>query len=117
MTLDEFLNRTRFPNNMWIEFETLRLYLRKTRRCIFDKKVLSLDVANFTNHGVNGQGLYRTWDNMVKQKVPEYGFDGIYIENVLNPWLAEVLERYSYTRLEGPGNFINSYCFWWECPT
>lgn len=113
MTLDEFLDYPAFPFNHWIKFGTIESYLRKTIRVVNGQRVRSLDRANTSNHGTMRKGLYREWDTLLRQKAVEYGFDGVYVELVVNLWLRKVLPRYGYSPI--PNIYGDTeVCFWWD---
>lgn len=113
-TLEEFL--TGSVTNVYVTFVSskgikLESYVRKGPRYIggerFDKV---LDLANtklkssrlqMKMHKAGVQmantGAYREFDAHMVELAKQYGYDGIYVENVLNPDLHEVLIRYGYT--------------------
>lgn len=121
-TLEQFLNSP--DRNAWVVFKSsnghrLESYVRKGPRCLEDKsyaKVLDRANTNLTGakalkqmmastpDGVKymaGTGAYREFDQHMLELAKQYGFDAIFVEQVLNPHLPDVLVRYGYTRISG----------------
>ncbi len=116
-TLEQFLNSP--ARNAWVVFKSsdghkLESYVRKGRRYIEGRSYdMVLDRANTNLTGAKslrqmvdraymaGTGAYREFDQHMLQLAKQYGFDAIYVEQVLNPHLPEVLVRYGYTRVSG----------------
>ena len=117
-TLEDFLDSP--SRNAWVQFKSskghkLESYVRKGPRCIADKlyaKVLDRANTNLTGakslrkmmdhgHFMAGTGAYREFDQHMFELAKQYGFDAIFVEQVLNPHLPDVLVRYGYTRVEG----------------
>lgn len=116
-TLEQFLNSP--ARNAWVMFKSsdghkLESYVRKGPRCLEGKsydKVLDRANTNLTGAKalrqmvdkayMAGTGAYREFDQHMLQLAKQYGFDAIYVEQVLNPHLPDVLVRYGYTRVEG----------------
>ena len=116
-TLEQFLNSP--TRNAWIVFKSsdghkLESYVRKGRRYINGKSYdLVLDRANTNLTGAKAlrqlgdgaymarTGAYREFDQHMLELAKQYGFDAIFVEQVLNPCLPDVLVRYGYTRVSG----------------
>ncbi len=117
LTLEQFLNSP--AGNAWVVFKSsdghkLESYVRKGPRCLEDKlydKVLDRANTNLTGAKslrqmidkkyMAGTGAYREFDQHMLQLAKQYGFDAIFVEQVLNPHLPDVLVRYGYTRTSG----------------
>ncbi len=117
-TLEQFLNSP--DRNAWVVFKSsdghkLESYVRKGPRCLegtpYDK-VLDRANTNLTGakslrrmmdcgHFMAGTGAYREFDQHMLQLAKQYGFDAIFVEQVLNPHLPDVLVRYGYIRTSG----------------
>lgn len=120
ITLEEFLKLD--TRNLYVKYRDLVAYMRKNYRYIDGSPMYALDLANIKNvRRVNNftvnpnakrTGQFADFDALMKRLVVEYGFDGIYVENVLNPFLPNVLLRYGYTRL--PVELDGLPCFWWQ---
>lgn len=123
LTLEQFLNSP--ARNAWVVFKSsdghkLESYVRKGPRCLegtsYDKvldrantnlvgaKALKKLMASTPDGSVKYMartGAYREFDQHMLQLAKQYGFDAIFVEQVLNPHLPDVLVRYGYTRVEG----------------
>jgi hypothetical protein len=107
MTLEEFISGP--YRNHYIEFGSLHSYTRKGHRYYDGHRLNAITRANTTNRrrasniltkpGVKSTGLYRALDDLTVELGIKYGFEMIRVENVLNPFLPDVLLRYGYTRL------------------
>lgn len=112
-TLKDFL--TGSSHNMYIFFKSskgigISSYVRKGPRYIngvrFDKVIdrantsLISDKLQMKMHKANdtmiNSGAYREFDAYMLELAIKYGYDGIYVENVLNNKLHSVLIRYGY---------------------
>ena len=83
-----------YPKNAWIENkQDMRVYLRKSCRIINNKHLTSIEIANIAVLKP-GKGKFRNLINFLKQ---EKTFNIIYVENVFNPLLDEILFRYGFT--------------------
>ena len=116
-TLEQFLNSP--ARNAWVMFKSsdghkLESYVRKGPRCLEGTEYAKvLDRANTNLTGAKDlrqlgdrtymarTGAYREFDQHMLQLAKQYGFDTIFIEQVLNPHLPDVLVRYGYTRTSG----------------
>jgi len=100
-SLEDFLKAP--VNRLHIWYKNLESYYRKGPKYIdgikYDKV---LTRASTSIQGVRGfgQGNYRELDALTTNLAREYGYDGVYIENVLNPWLAEKLPQYGYVEVD-----------------
>lgn len=119
-TLDDFLAQDGVSNS-YIRYKTAKIYVKRgfvmidgqRKRALIRGKTDNLKRLN--NIEINPKhkrtGLYREIDDMMTEAARKYGFDGVYVENVLNDFLPEVLERYGYTRIDpewGPPSFWKS---------
>jgi hypothetical protein len=83
--------------------------VRKGRRRVDDQIVNALTRASTKNtkRGRNIEidpnhirtGLYKEFDDLMFQKAIEYGYDGVFVECVLNLFLRDALLRYGYRRV------------------
>lgn len=123
-TLEEFLNSNKrneyiyfkSSNNIW-----LKSYVRKSSRYIngirfhrvLDRANTSIDNSKIQlkmiNNNINmaSTGAYREFDLYMTELAKKYNYDGIYVENVLNDKLLDVLIRYGYKLLpnSNPSSF------------
>jgi hypothetical protein len=108
-SLDEFLQLEAENLSLYVVHKTLDVYVRKGRRRVDDQIVNALTRANTTNierrHNINTEenhtrtGLYKEFDDLMFQKAIEYGYDGVFVECVLTPFLRDALLRYGYRRV------------------
>jgi hypothetical protein len=103
MTLEEFINSD--LQSTYIKFRGSTSYYRKGRVAV-DGTVYTkvLTRANTTNRKradnvlklaePKATGFYRALDQLTAELALRHGFQGIYVEGVLNEFLPEVLERY-----------------------
>ena len=122
ITLEQFLQSP--ARNAWIVFTSsnryrLQSYVRKGPRFIGDARYSKvLDRANTSLTGAKvlnrmldneelmaGTGAYREFDQYMLKLAKQYGFGAIFVEQVLNPHLPDVLIRYGYTRDRGDRSF------------
>lgn len=116
MTLSEFLSSP--SRNSWIKYKSLELYVRKSHRTINGEEINAFDIANMKNvrrpQNFNFKakhsrtGLFKEFIAEASPMLPQ--FDGIYIENVLNEFLPDVLLRYGFTQI--PLSDPTLKCFW-----
>jgi hypothetical protein len=121
MTLEQFLQSG--LRDAYVRHRDLRSYVRKSVRLVDGRRVRALDRANTTNRRRSNNvehaphertGQYEEFDTLMRALAVEYGFDGVYVENVLNDFLPAKLLLYGYHML--PGDTITP-CFWWEPST
>jgi hypothetical protein len=55
-------------------------------------------------------GQFKEFDLLMRELVLKEGLAGIFVENVFNEFLPDVLLRYGYIQLENR----EPPCFWWE---
>lgn len=89
----------------WITEGTLLIYVRKSLRYHKDSLILCFDIATINNEEfARGKGQFKglllalvaTLKSSPVQNI--YAFQGIYIENVLNPRLAIFIEKMGFVR-------------------
>lgn len=121
-SLEEFINSP--SRNSYVTFisskgYTIESYVRKGPRILdgnqYDKV---LDRANTKiaddevilkmirqNKYMAGTGAYREFDQLMLKLANQYNFDAIFIEQVLNPQLLDVLTRWGYNRIGDTPSF------------
>lgn len=118
-SLEEFI--TSPMRNVWVTFTsskgyTLESYVRKGPRFIDGQKYDKvLDRANTSlkdeevvlrmmdqNEHMANTGAYKEFDQLMLSLAKQHEFDAVFIENILNPLLPKVLERWGYTRIGDP---------------
>lgn len=105
--LQAFLNSS--LRNTWIKYPNFEVYVRKGYHLLEGKQAITFDVANIHVHEeARGKGIFSTWLDMVETMAHEEGFDAVYVENLLNPLLANFLVRAGYTRT-GPMDLSSYY--------
>jgi len=121
-SLEEFIRSS--LRNSYVTFTsskgyTIESYVRKGPR-ILDGVEYSkaLDRANTSikdedvilkmmdnNEYMAGTGAYKEFDRLMLKLAKQYNFDAIFVEQVLNPQLLSVLERWGYTRIKNTPSF------------
>ena len=110
LSLEDFIKSS--YNNAYIKFGPLSSYVRKTYRYIDGKKLHVLDRANTTNksksrysnieikNNPKSTGWYKKFDDHMHDMARQYGFDGVYVESVLNDFLPIKLKQYGYKAID-----------------
>lgn len=103
MKLTEFLNEEselerviKMPKtNEWIVYGPFELYIRVGPRYIGTQKVKAIDLANFQipDEEERGKGHFSKLLNDVNELGKKYGYDGIYVESILNDDLVKILDK------------------------
>lgn len=105
----EFFIKSKY-NNQYIRYKDLETYYRKGARVIEGKPVTTLERANTNNLGnkkpkkdlvykqkeYHRTGLYRELSDLTEKLAAEYGFEAVYVENILNPFLLDRLKAWGY---------------------
>jgi hypothetical protein len=108
-TLEEFI-KSPYPKNSYVKYKTIDSYYRKGPVVIDGQRYSNvLTRANTTNkkrsrnvlfnENIKSTGLYRELDNLTMELAEKYGFDGVYIEGVLNEFLGKKLLEYGYKKV------------------
>lgn len=81
--------------NEWITYGPINLYIRVGLRLIDGKKVKAMDLANFgiANEKLKGKGHFSRLLRSTEILGKKYGYDGVYVESILNPTLIEILKN------------------------
>ncbi len=120
-SLEEFL-AMEHVHNLYINYKTIECYMRKGRIAVDNEIVNALTIARIKNTRrannveINPRhrrtGLFAEFESLVRKMAVENDYDGVYIEEVLNPFLPDVLVRYGYRRVNNYG-FL-SYNYWYN---
>lgn len=100
-TLVEFIESDRRNGWMWCDRELVEIYFRKAFR-IIDNQIVEniLDVANITvKYNYRGQGVFTSALQDIERIAKEKGFQGIFIESVLEPRLIGFLTKQGYRQI------------------
>ena len=91
--LDQILRKDRA--NEWIIYGPINLYIRVGLRFIENKKVKVIDLANviIDDETLRGKGHFSRLLRSTETLGKKYGYDGIYVESILNPTLIEILTK------------------------
>lgn len=105
LTLEEFVE-TAWMRNAYIRYKDIEAYVRKSVRLIDGERKRCLDMGNVQNRKRQKNlnyatkhrrtGLFREFDDLMKKLAVEHGYDGVYVESVVNDFLPDVLVRYGY---------------------
>src|SRR5882672_1139586 len=94
--------------NEYVRYRDLRSYCRKGHRILDNRMRTTLERANTTNihrsrnacwnldYRASQTGQYREFDELMRRLGAEYGYEAIFIENVLNDFLPGVLRKWGY---------------------
>jgi hypothetical protein len=101
MNIDDFLKSP--IRNAWLELEEpASLYLRKANRVIAGEKVKTLDLATVeVQEEHQGKGVFKGLLKSLEKKVVSGDFDGLYVENILEPRLSSYLKSKGYALVGG----------------
>lgn len=93
LELDKILRKTRA--NEWITYGPINLYIRVGLRFLDGKKVKVVDLASFgiADEALIGKGHFSRLLNSTETLGKKYGYDGVYVESILNPTLIEILTK------------------------
>ena len=88
--------------NTWWLYEDFKAYVRKSFRRFNGVSYLNVfDVASVeVTEGLRGNGIFTHWLTTIEDAAKKAGFDAIYVESLLNPKLAQFLEKRGYTLVE-----------------
>jgi len=92
--LKEFL--AGFSRNMWISFEGLDAYLRKSTRTVDGKLVPVFDIATVVGVPPYGRGRFSEWHAEVERTLADTPFKYLMLECVHNPIIGEFAIRHGY---------------------
>jgi N-acetylglutamate synthase-like GNAT family acetyltransferase len=90
--------------NCWLNYPDFHVYVRKGYHRINQANPVSMtfDIANIDVEArQRGKGIFTDWLTLVERETKSAGLEAVYVENVLNPRLADFLTRRGYTKLEG----------------
>jgi hypothetical protein len=104
----------------YVGYREIECYIRKGHRIVNDRIRNVLCIANITNYKCprnvkfkkrpRPTGDFRRFEAMVRRAALKHGYDGVYVEQVLNEWLPDVLIRYGYEKVNNPHTIAeNSY--------
>lgn len=99
--------------NMWIEYPNFRIYVRKGFHTLPPFRAFkdTFDIANISvDEASQGKGIFTEWLTAAEDIAKEFELTP-YVENLLNPRLAQWLSRRGYCRMgpvELPSYFIFS---------
>jgi hypothetical protein len=82
--------------NRWIVDETMMVYIRKGKRYLGGQLRTTLDIASIEvmpKHQRKGK-----WGAFIKEAIRLNPWDGVYIENCLNPYLRRSLRRAGWVK-------------------
>lgn len=99
--LDDFIAnalRSKFTANAWLDYEFMKVYVRKGIHRIENSMYTCLDIASVeVDPQMQKRGLFQNFLTKAHEKNP---WDVTYIENVLNPNLADHLSRHGWINTE-----------------
>lgn len=95
--------------NEYVNFNGLSAYLRKGKMAIDGEIKNTIQLANLTNPkrptnmeidpNPKSTGKFSALMAELEALAKENGYDGVYVESVLNDFLPDVLERYGYSQV------------------
>lgn len=91
------------PGNQWLNLGPYKTYLRKSAPRPDQVMMRPLDLANIQHEKGGGGGRFKELMAMIEAEAQANGHDGIYVENIFNEFLPEVLSRYGYDVKPGRG--------------
>lgn len=94
MSISAFIAGTR--RNGWLEYPHMQVYVRKGYHCIDGVGRHTLDIANVeVQERKRGKGIFTAWLKHA-EKCAEGAFEGVFVENLLNMRLLELLLARGY---------------------
>lgn len=82
--------------NMWISFEGLDAYIRKSTRTVGGKLVPVFDIATVVGVPPYGQGRFSEWHAEVERTLADTKFRYLMLECVHNPIIGDFAIRHGY---------------------
>lgn len=82
-------------HNGFVTLGHFNIYLRVTNRYIDNTNKRTVDIGSIGTHSTI-KGAFRETLELIESLAKDAGFDGVYIEAIVNKWLPSVLERYGY---------------------
>lgn len=119
--LRRFLQQANGPTNKWLDVGPYNAYLRKSgpRRHLDIARPVDLASVSNTNRGSNMELLpagerppkakFQELMQLLETESGKAGRDSVYVENVLNKFLPEVLQRYGYQHDPYSGQNLPSF--------
>lgn len=107
-TLEDFLGMDTV-RNLYIRYKSIHCYMRKGQVRVDQQIRTALTIANITNLNRRDNiyfklkhrrtGLFSEYETHVRNLAVQHGYEGVYVEMVLNEFLPDVLVRYGYQRV------------------
>ncbi len=81
--------------NEWIDYGPIDLYVTVGLRYIEGKKVKAVNLSSFrvVDEALIGKGHFSRLLRSTESLGKKYGYDGVYVESILNPTLIEILKH------------------------
>lgn len=89
--IDEFVYSS--AKNKWLSDGILEIYVRKSVRFFDNQKVTTFDVANIRT--IDPEYEHKGYFRAFMEKVESIGLP-VYVENIQNPYLVNILEKNGY---------------------
>ena len=77
-------------NRAWLEFQNLRVYVRKAERIVFGKRISCIDIASVSAYK-QGRGTFTEFLEAMEKHAPV-----IYVENILTSRFADYFRKRGY---------------------
>ena len=92
-TIEKFFNGS--EPNVWIQYNNLDVYLRKSKRILDNKFISTIDLAN-VNSEKPGSKTFHTFIEYLENLSKKNGYEAIYVENILNDRLVGFFDKLGY---------------------
>ncbi len=93
-----FICSPTYIRNRWFHGPHIGMYLRRTRRVIDDNVVETIDIANVeVDEAHQGKGIFTEYLSVI-ESLAIWNHLTVYMENILNPKLAEFMFKRGYIR-------------------
>lgn len=108
MKLEEFL-KSKVVRNAWLELdEPMNLYARRATRVVDNEIVKTFDIASVEVE-TPGIGTFTKFLSLLEGKMTDNGFEGIFVESILNPDFAKSLAKRGYEKVSGDELCLNMF--------
>lgn len=97
-SVTNFIENNDTPRNMWLDINAgnSKIYIRKSSRLVEGSIIRCIDIATIEiDEKYQQKGITKKLINEVMEILPVQ-YHGLYIENVMVPWLAEWFRRQGF---------------------
>lgn len=105
---DSIVNNN-YSYNGHIIIKPFRIYMRLTTRFIDGDRKRTVDIGQIiSSTPTRRTGKFKNVLDHIEKSAKINGFDGVYVESIMNTWLPDKLKEYGYTSVNSETD-INMY--------